>query len=91
MAFWHQVFPDKIYDLCYEDLTTNQEKETKSLLDYCELEWDENCLNFHANKRAVQTVSALQVRQKMYQSSSEAWRQYEEHLQPLINALKPIK
>ncbi len=91
MAFWHQVFPDKIYDLCYEDLTTNQEKETKNLLNYCELEWDKNCLNFHANKRAVQTVSALQVRQKMYQGSSEAWRKYEEHLQPLINALKPIR
>jgi len=91
MAFWHQVFPDKIYDLCYEDLTTNQEKETKNLLNYCELEWDKNCLNFHANKRAVKTVSALQVRQKMYQGSSESWRKYEEHLQPLINALKPIK
>jgi tetratricopeptide (TPR) repeat protein len=90
MAFWHQFFPDKIYDLSYEDLTTNQEEETRNLLKYCELEWDGNCLNFHANKRPVKTASALQVRQKMYQGSSEAWRKYEEHLQPLINALKPI-
>jgi tetratricopeptide (TPR) repeat protein len=90
MIFWHQQFPDKIYDLCYEDLTTNQEEETRQLLNYCDLDWDKNCLNFHTNKRAVKTASALQVRQKIYQGSSEAWRKYEDHLQPLINALKPV-
>jgi len=87
MDFWHQTFPDKIYDLCYEDLTTNQEEETRKLLEYCELDWDENCLNFHNSKRAVKTASALQVRQKMYQGSSEAWKKHEEYLQPLIKAL----
>jgi len=87
MDFWHQTFPDKIYDLCYEDLTTNQEEETRKLLDYCELDWDENCLNFHTTKRAVKTASALQVRQKMYQGSSEAWKQHEAYLEPLIKAL----
>jgi len=87
MDFWHQTFPGKIYDLCYEDLTTNQEEETRKLLEYCELDWDENCLNFHTNKRAVKTVSALQVREKMYQGSSEAWKKHEAYLQPLIKAL----
>jgi hypothetical protein len=87
MDFWHQLFPDKIYDLCYEDLTTNQEKETRKLLQYCELDWDENCLDFHKNKRAVQTASSLQVRQKMYQGSSETWKKHESYLQPLIKAL----
>ena len=87
MDFWHQSFPDKIYDLCYEDLTTNQEEETRKLLEYCELDWDENCLNFHTNKRAVKTASALQVRQKMYQGSSEAWKKHEAYLEPLIKAL----
>ena len=88
MDFWHQLFPDRIYDMCYEDLTTNQEEETRKLLEYCELEWDDNCLNFHNSKRAVKTASALQVRQKMYQGSSEAWKKYKTHLQPLINDLK---
>ena len=87
MDFWHQLFPDRIYDMCYEDLTTNQEEETRKLLEYCELEWDDNCLNFHTSKRAVKTASALQVRQKMYQGSSEAWKKYEVHLKPLIKAL----
>ena len=87
MDFWHNLFPDKIYDLFYENLTTNQEEETRKLLEYCELDWDENCLNFHTSKRAVKTASALQVRQKMYQGSSEVWKKHEVYLQPLIKAL----
>ena len=87
MDFWHKKFPEKIYDVCYEDLTTNQEEETKKLLEYCELDWDENCLNFHTNKRAVKTTSSMQVRQKMYKGSSEVWKKYETYLQPLIKGL----
>ncbi len=89
MSFWHQSFPDKIYDIFYEDLTTNQEEETRKLLKYCELDWDENCLNFHTSKRVVKTASSLQVRQKMYQGSSEAWKKHEAYLEPLIKALIP--
>ncbi len=87
MVFWNQLFPNKIYDICYEDLTTDQEVETRKLLKYCDLEWDESCLNFHANKRAVKTTSALQVKQKIYQGSSEVWKKYEAYLQPLIKGL----
>ena len=87
MTFWHQRFPNKIYDLCYEDLTENQEKETKKLLAYCELEWEDACLNFHENTRRVVTASANQVGQKMYQGSSKSWKKYEHQLQPLVKAL----
>ena len=88
MNYWHQLFPGKIYDMCYEDLTTNQEEETKKLLQYCELDWDKNCLNFHKNKRVVKTASSVQVREKMYQGSSEAWRKHEAYLKPLIKNLR---
>jgi len=88
MAFWHELFPNKVYDISYENLTTNQEEETRKLLEYCDLDWDENCLNFHENTRAVKTASALQVREKMYQGSSDAWKKYEAYLQPLIKGLK---
>jgi hypothetical protein len=87
MDFWHQLFPGKVYDMCYEELTINQEEETKKLLQYCELDWDENCLNFHKNKRTVKTASSAQVREKMYQGSSEAWKKHEAYLKPLIKAL----
>jgi tetratricopeptide (TPR) repeat protein len=89
MNFWHEKYPNKIYDISYEDLTVNQEEETRKLLDYCDLQWDKNCLNFHTNERAVRTVSALQVRKKMYQGSSEAWKKHWAYIQPLTNALKP--
>ena len=87
MTFWHELFPNQIYDISYEDLTMNQEEETRKLLRYCELDWDENCLNFYTNKRTVKTASSLQVKEKMYQGSSNIWKKYEIQLSPLINTL----
>ena len=87
MDFWHQLFPNKIYDICYEDLTINQEEETRKLLKFCELDWDKNCLSFHKNKRAVSTTSTFQVRQKMYQGSSEVWKKHAAYLKPLLKGL----
>ena len=87
MTFWHELFPNQIYDISYEDLTTNQEQETKKLLEYCELDWDKNCLNFHKNKRAVKTSSSFQVKEKMYQGSSDVWTKYKTQLKPLIDSL----
>ncbi len=87
MSFWREQFPHKIYDICYEDLTKNQVKETRKLLEYCNLDWEESCLNFHKTQRPVRTASTAQVRQKMYQGSSEAWKKYETHLEPLIKSL----
>ena len=88
MDFWHKLFPKKIYDISYEELTKNQKNETQKLLNYCELDWDDNCLNFHKNTRGVVTASSSQVRQKMYQGSSEAWKKYESNLKPIIEGLK---
>ena len=91
MRYWDKKFPTKIYNISYEDLTLNQEQQTRKLVDYCGLDWDENCLNFYKNKGAVKTTSALQVRQKMYQGSSEVWKKYENHLEELITVLDYYK
>ncbi|MDA7438614.1 sulfotransferase [Candidatus Pseudothioglobus singularis] len=88
MDYWNKLFPNQIHNMSYEELTENQEKETRSLLEYCELEWDESCINFEKNTRSVQTISSLQVRKKMYQGSSDAWKKYWSHIQPLISALE---
>ena len=87
MNYWHKLYPGKIYDISYEELTSNQEKETQKLIDYCGLNWDQNCLNFHNNNRDVKTASTLQVRKKIYQGSSDAWRKYSDYLKPLNDAL----
>jgi cytochrome c551/c552 len=52
------------------------------------LDCDKNCLNFHQNERQVKTPSTLQVRQKIYKGSSDAWKKHWAHIQPLINGLK---
>lgn len=90
MEFWQTRFPDMIYHLDYEELTENQEIETRKLLDYCGLDWEQSCLDFHATNREVKTASQVQVRKKMYQGSSSAWIKYEQQLQPLISKLKSI-
>jgi hypothetical protein len=88
MDFWHEKFPGKIYDLSYEALTEQQEAQTRQLLEYVGLEWQDQCLDFHNNRRPVATASAMQVRQKMYTGSSLEWRNYEQHLGPMIEALE---
>lgn len=87
MAFWHERFPGQILDMDYELLTENQARETRRLLEFTGLDWEDACLDFHKNDRSVQTASAMQVRQKMYQGSSDAWRNYEAHLAPLMEGL----
>jgi hypothetical protein len=91
MDFWKKKFPNKIYDLSYEELTINQKFETQELLKYCDLEWDENCLNFYKNTTAVKTTSAIQVKKKMYQGSSDAWKKYKAYLKPLLEGLNYYK
>tara|TARA_B110000008_G_scaffold278398_1_gene322065 strand:+ start:2312 stop:3988 length:1677 start_codon:yes stop_codon:yes gene_type:complete len=80
MEYWHSLYPNKIYDLSYDELTVNQEEETRNLLDYCDLSWDKNCLSFYENKRPVLTASASQVRKKMYKGSSNDWKKYKNYL-----------
>lgn len=90
MEFWNNKFPNKMLNFIYEDLTINQKSETKKLLEYCQLDWDENCLNFYNNQTAVKTTSSMQVKKKMYQGSSEAWKKYRSFLRPLIEGLEAI-
>lgn len=87
MEFWHEKYPGRIYDLNYELLTENQEEETKKLLAFCELSWDEAVLEPHKNKRTVSTASFQQVRKKVYTGSSQAWKKFNKHLLPLQEEL----
>ncbi|TNE38016.1 MAG: sulfotransferase family protein [Alphaproteobacteria bacterium] len=90
MNHWHEVLGDRLYFSDYEELVNNQEEETRKLIDFCGLEWEDACMQFHKSKRAVLTPSNWQVRQPMYKRSAERWRRYEDHLGPLIEALGDI-
>ena len=87
MQFWQLEYSDGIYNLNYEKLTTNQESETRKLVDHLGLDWEEACLSPQKNKRIVRTASQQQVRQKVYQSSSEVWRKYEPYLNGAFSSL----
>jgi Tfp pilus assembly protein PilF len=88
MAHWKKVLPTgSFYEIQYEDLVANTEAESKALIDYCSLEWNEACLEFHKTERNIRTASITQVRQPIYKTSVERWRSYEDHLGPLFEAL----
>lgn len=88
MNHWHSVMPGEIYDIAYESLTHNPEPEIRKLLEACDLEWQENCLNFEKGGGTVKTASFYQVRQPMYTSSVRLWEQYRDNLQPLLDELE---
>lgn len=83
MAHWHRLIPGVILDVEYELLVTEPEEQTRRLLEYCELPWQEACLNFHRNAAPSMTASLSQVRQPVYTSSVGKWRHYEKELSPL--------
>ena len=87
MDLWQSEYGNRIYNLDYEKLTTNQKTETKKLIKYLELDWEKTCLLPHTNKRSVRTSSQQQVRQKVYQGSSEVWQKYKLFLDGAFDSL----
>ena len=91
MDHWDEVLPGKVHKVVYEDMVQNQEQETRKLLNYCNLPFEEQCLKFYETKRAVKTASSEQVRQPIYERSLQLWKHYEEYLDQLKLGLSPLK
>jgi tetratricopeptide (TPR) repeat protein len=89
MAHWRSVLPQGSFmEVQYEDIVADMEGQARRLIDFCGLEWDDACLNFHKNTRSIRTASVTQVRQPIYTSSVERWRNYEKYLGPLLDGLQ---
>ena len=88
MAHWRAVLPAPMHEISYERLIEALEEESRRLVAFCGLDWDERCLEFHRTERAVHTASGWQVRQPVYRRSVGRWRNYERHLEPLREALR---
>jgi hypothetical protein len=71
----------------YEEMVADTEGLAREIIDYCTLDWDEQCLRYYESDRVVRTASYDQVRQPIYTSSVERWRHYEKYLTPLLEAL----
>lgn len=88
MAHWRKVSPLPILDVKYEALACDQERVTRDILEFCDLPWSDSCLEFYKSERLVDTPSDWQVRQPMFTSSIQRWRNYEAFLGPLRQALE---
>jgi len=90
MAHFDRVLPGRVHRVNYESLVQDNEAEVRELLEYCGLSFEEQCLRFYENDRAVRTASSEQVRQPIFRDGLEQWRHYEPWLEPLKAALGPV-
>ena len=89
MDHWDHVLPGKILRVQYEDVVADMETQVRRVLDYLDLPFEQACLEFYKTKRSVRTASSEQVRQPIYKSGLEQWRNFEPWLDPLKEALGP--
>ncbi len=85
MAYWHGLLPGAIYDLKYEDLVECPRDTTGSMLSFCGLPWQQDCLNFYQTRRAVRTSSAAQIRQPLHSGAVGFWQHYKQQLNELAD------
>ncbi len=88
MSHWEKVLPGVMYTVKYEEMVSDQQDQIKELLDFCDLQWDDACFNFHKTKRKVITASVAQVRQPIYTDSVGLWKRYERRLEPLRKVIR---
>jgi hypothetical protein len=87
MAHWRAVLPVPMLEIDYEETVADQAGQTRRLLDFVGLDWDDACLAFHKTERLVRTASVTQVRQPVYTRSVERWRPYEGMLAPFLERI----
>jgi hypothetical protein len=90
MAHIDAVLPGRVHRVIHEALVDSPESEVRALLDYLGLPFEEACMNFHQNTRAVRTASSEQVRRPINRDGMDQWRPYEAWLGPLKEALGPL-
>jgi len=85
---WKSLIGDRLVEVEYEKLVSDQEAQTRLLLDRLGLEFEEACLSFEKNAAPSSTASSVQVRQKVHTGSVNKWKRFEEPLQPLREILE---
>ena len=85
MKFWKNLLPDSFLEVNYESLIKDQESEIKKIINYCDLNWEEQCLKFNKNKNPIKTVSVAQARSPIYKSSVESYKKFSPYLQDLFD------
>ena len=84
MDYYRDEVGMSMLEISYEEMVADTERLAREIIDYCGLDWDEQCLRYYESDRVVRTASYDQVRQPIYTSSVGRWRHYEKHLLPLL-------
>jgi len=87
MDHWDKVLPGYVLRVQHEDVIEDLEKQVRRMLDFCGLEFEESCLEFHKTKRNIKTPSSEQVRQPIFKTALQQWENFESHLEPLKKSL----
>jgi len=90
MDHWDAVLPGQILRVQYEDVVADTQNQVRRVLDYLGLPFEQACVDFHQTKRSVRTASSEQVRQPIFKSGLEQWKNFEPWLDPLKEALGPV-
>ena len=88
ISFWKEIFKDNIYISKYEKLIDNSKFEIKRLINFCDLDWDPNCLNHHLNNSGIKTASINQARKPIYNTSKNLNKNYSDNLGEMFSILK---
>ena len=89
MLFWNNILPNYYVNIFYEELINDPKKQIEKLLNVCNLEWNESCMQFYNNKHFMSTGSnSINIHQPIYKTSMQYWKRYEKQLQPLLEILK---
>lgn len=86
-SFWKEKLPNFIYEIKYENLIKDSNTEIKNLINFCNLEWDENCLNFYNNRNSIKTLSVKQARNKIYKTSVNSFENFNKYSKDLFKSL----
>ena len=88
MAHWCKIMPQGIHEVSYERLVSDPQRESRALLEFCGLAWEDACVNFHQSPAGTTTASAAQVRRPLYDTAVAQWRHYEAELAGLRRQLE---
>ena len=90
MLHWDEVLPGRVLRVRHEDVVEDLESNVRRVLDFCRLDFEPACIEFHKTKRSIHTASSEQVRQPIFRDGLDQWKNYEPWLDPLKRALGDV-
>jgi tetratricopeptide (TPR) repeat protein len=91
MEHWRQVLPGRFLEVRYEELVADTSAGARKILEWCDLDWNEQVLKFYETERNVKTASLSQVRQPIYTSSMGRWKKWQPYIQPLLTEIGDLE